>query len=375
MKTRTLILLVILSHSVFSGKSQNDLSHLYRKTQIAPEDSGKLILSIENTNFLKNNEYFNNFYDGYTLIGYILNPRLEFYPSKNTKIEGGVHLLKYSGVDEYTTVLPTFTFQAQLNKNLDMVIGTIYGTANHKLIEPVFSQERYINSQVENGLQFLFHTKYIESDLWINWERFIFPKSPFKEEFTIGNSTLIKLLSSEKKLEINIPIQMLVAHKGGQIDTTHEDLISLANTVAGLELTYKVQQSFLKFLALKAYYSTFKDISHQKNSIYKNGNALYVNFQVQSRFIDFTVGYWNGYHFISPRGEPLFQSISDKKPGYSEASRELITSKFAIFKKIFKNIYISGNFEAYQDIKNGTMDYWYGCKIIYNGNFCLWKLH
>ena len=72
-------------------------------------DSSKLNLSIENTNFLKNNEYFGDFAQGYTLIGYFLKPKINFSPHKKLKISAGVHLQKYSGIDKFTEIQPTFS--------------------------------------------------------------------------------------------------------------------------------------------------------------------------------------------------------------------------------------------------------------------------
>ena len=101
MKDFKLLFAMLFCLGYLTGNTQIDNSIFNNNTHISPADSHKLLLRIENTDFLKNNEYFNNFYVGFTLFGYIIKPKLVYYPNANTKIEAGGYFLKYDGVDGF----------------------------------------------------------------------------------------------------------------------------------------------------------------------------------------------------------------------------------------------------------------------------------
>jgi hypothetical protein len=357
----------------FTLFSQEFDAPLFKETKINSEDSNKLFLGIENNNFIKNNEYFNKFYDGYTLIGYFITPKLIYHPTHNTKIEAGVHLLKYSGLNDYTQALPVLSFQYKISNHIDMVLGTLYGTLNHKLIEPIFQFERYYENNVENGLQFLFNYRFIESDNWFNWEKFIFKNSPYKEEFTFGSSNKIKLTGEKSHFTVSIPVQLLVAHRGGQIDTANTNLQTISNSTAGLTLGYHFKKGFIKYIGLDNYYLYYKDLA-TSGLAFKDGSALYSNLNIESKHFFLMLGYWKGHEFIAPRGEPLFQSISEKDPNYFEHNREIITGKLSYNHSIYKDIKIGVRFESYYDLPTKNFDFAYGVFIKFERNFFLKKL-
>ncbi len=68
----------------------------------------KLFLGIGNTDFVKNNEYFNKTCDGYTLIGFGLSPTVSYYFTPRLKVEGGFYLLVYFVFPDYSVVGPVW---------------------------------------------------------------------------------------------------------------------------------------------------------------------------------------------------------------------------------------------------------------------------
>jgi hypothetical protein len=335
-------------------------------------DDTKLLFGIENTNFIKNNEYFNKVYDGYTLLGYTLKPKLTYFPSPNTKLEIGAFVLKYSGIEDYSKVLPVFTFQYKIGPHLDFVLGSLYGTINHKLVEPLFQFERYYENNEESGMQFLYHHRYIESDLWVNWERFIFPNSPYKEEFTSGFSNTIKLTGEMNNWVVFIPLQALIAHRGGQIDTASTKLETLLNSASGLNLGYKFNTGFIRYIGLDNYYLTYNDLAGNA-PLLDNGYGIYSNLRISSEKFHLLMGYFQGHNFVAPRGEPLFQSISQKDTAYVKSDRKLITGKLGFDHEIYDGIKLGVRFESYYDIGEGNFDYSYSVNIVFNRDFLLGK--
>jgi hypothetical protein len=155
------ILILFIPFIIYSQKinAQYYPESFYQESKLDSAQENSLLFRIENSNFLKNNEYFGDFIQGYTLIGYFINPKFVYYPAANAKIEVGAHLLKYSGIDEFSKVIPTLRFHFKASKSTDIVIGTLYGSANHETIEPLFRHEYFYTENIENGLQFLFDTK------------------------------------------------------------------------------------------------------------------------------------------------------------------------------------------------------------------------
>jgi hypothetical protein len=76
----------LFSFSVW-GQIDNTIFDSYKP--IENNDSNKLMLSFENQNFLHNNEYFNNLYDGITYLGASLAPTLLYQPTTNLRLQTG----------------------------------------------------------------------------------------------------------------------------------------------------------------------------------------------------------------------------------------------------------------------------------------------
>ncbi len=369
-------LISIFFISIGFSFAQNNNSIFHTEKQFSDADSNKLFFRIENTNLIKNNEYFNNLVDGSTLIGYFLKPSLLYYPGPKTKIQGGVHLLKYSGIDNFTQAIPTFTFHYNITNSFSLILGTLYGTLNHQLIEPVFQFEKYIENNIENGLQILVNSKHFESDTWLNWEKFIFQDDPFQEEFTVGTSNKLILTNPESKINVSIPFQALIAHKGGQIDASEDNIQTLINSASGIICEFRNNSGkFIKSFATEQYLVTFDDISPTKQLPYIQGYGFYSKYYINTRLINLMLGYWYGDYFIAPRGEPLFQSVSQKYTGYVEPQKQLIVSKLFFQKAINKDINLGIRFESYYDLINDNFDFSYGLHIVFNRNFFLKKIN
>ncbi len=341
----------------------------YQQTKLDSTLENSLLFRIENSNFLKNNEYFGDFIQGYTLIGYFVNPRLVYYPAKNAKIEIGAHLLKYSGIDEFTKVIPTLRFHFKASKSTDIVIGTLYGSANHKTIEPLFRHENFYTENIENGLQFLFDTKVYKGDIWINWQQFIFKGDDKQEIFTMGLSNKIFLNGRNKKHSLSVPFQMIFVHKGGQINDTKEKLITINNSAVGLNYSYNFNGKFFKSTTFESYLAGFNDMSTENQFPYIQGYGIYSAASVKASYFNLRVAHWYGDSYMSGRGHPIFSSVSTIWNDYTEKERALINTRCMFEKSILKGMNVGAGFEVFSDLYNYTGDYWYLFYINFNSDF------
>lgn len=357
---------ILLFYSSIHGFSQLNNSVFNIPAGLNMADSNKLFLGIENGNFFKNNYYYNNFEVGYKEIGWFLQPTLEYCPTGDTRLLAGVHMLKYSGLEDLSRFTPVLSFQYKIAEGIDLIIGTIYGTTNHKLIEPVFEFDRYNTNHVENGFQFLFDKKHVWSDLWMNWETFIFDRSPIQEQFTVGTSTMIKLNDPDSRLLVQIPIQTLITHHGGMHTIQNAPVQTYFNYVYGIDLDYKLEGKLFQNLALRTYMVNYQDLSFVQEQPFRQGSGFYPNIIIEGKFLDLMLGYWNAHKFIAARGEYLFQSVSEIDSSYTEDHRELITFKLALHHTISRGIEVGARLEAYKDLINRNIDYTYSLFIAFN---------
>ena len=161
------ILFILCLTIAFNGFSQD---FYFKEYQINPLDTNKLFLEINNNNFIKNNEYFGDIVEGYTLLGFNITPKFVYYPSSRIKLTTGGNFLSYYGRENEVNASLLLSFQYKLLNKLDFVLGNIYGTVNHKLIDPLFDFERFLTHNTENGVQFIWNSDKIFADLWLDWE-------------------------------------------------------------------------------------------------------------------------------------------------------------------------------------------------------------
>jgi hypothetical protein len=359
------LLFLICSLSV---NAQVDYPTFKNATIINPADSQQLSFNLYNLNYINNTEWFGNIPLSGTLFGYQIIPEIEYQISPKLIIKGGIYLQKEFGRPNYTTIAPTFSVKYRA-KHSSYIIGTLEGNLNHGFIEPIYDYKLIINERLENGFQFQVDTKPYTHDLFINWRRAIHPGDDFKEEFDIGYSGKLNVIN-KKTFNLNIPIQLLYSHKGGQVDTLNTPLQSLTNFATGASLTFNINKKLLQKIVFDNYYVNYKDISGQKKQPFNEGNGFLSHLLFGFKNIGIDLRYWNGDGYIGPRGMALFQSVSEKYPGLVEKRRELIIASFIYDKEIFKNVNFDFRFIPYKDLRekmsSGTgLEYSYEMYIKY----------
>ena len=155
-------------------------------SRIDPARKGELSVEIDNLSFFKDDEYQGSFMKGYTLPGLWLQAKAIYYPLSNLKLEAGVHALRFWGANKYPSmayqdmatwkgeqyqkgfhVLPWFRAQLALSEHVDIVLGSLYGAANHRLIEPLYNPELNLTADPEMGLQVLYTSRRFDLDVWV----------------------------------------------------------------------------------------------------------------------------------------------------------------------------------------------------------------
>lgn len=365
-------LIVLLSiFFIFRGKAQNENTCYIQDHGIHITDTSKLFLQIDNNNFVKNNEYFGQVAEGYTLLGFNLTPRVVYFPSTKVKLSAGGNFLTYYGRENEVKASLLLSFQYKLHPKLDFILGNIYGTVNHKLIDPLFNFERFLNQNVENGIQFLWNSDRVFADLWLDWEQQILQDDPFQEKFNVGLSSNFLLINQES-FKISVPFQNLIRHEGGQINSNSEEpLTTIFNNATGLSYSRPIHSNFLHHLDLTTYVVNYQDLSPEKRQMYIDGTASYTTLELTNNHIDLTLGYWYGEQFVAPIGTPIFESYSRTKFYVEEPIRQLAIGKVNYQKNVFNGINLGFRFEGFYDLLGSNLEYTWAAMVVFNEKFFL----
>lgn len=350
------------------------------ENRLRPDSSsaGELYLNLYNFNYVRNYEYFGKFQDGYTLYGTQLEPQLVYYAHPNLSIQAGAYIRKDFGRSGMYEAKPLFSLKYQ-KKDLRLVFGSLEGNIQHRYIEPVYDFERKITTPVEYGTQLILNNERFFMDGWISWQKMIYPSATEKEEIVGGLSTETTL-SEEGGWKISVPLQLMAYHQGGQIDLLKDQpLTTLANAAAGIKIHRQYKHPFLKELFTDNYLAGFKDFSPTKQLAYHQGFGLWLNAGTTTRAGTLVLSYWEGNRFISIKGMPLYQSVSNTvyHTGYTQNQRSILMIRYAYQKELLPNFYLDIRLEPHIDLgagNPGKMEFSNSFFLTYKENIRLFKV-
>ena len=299
-------------------------------------NKGRLSIEVDNLSFYKNNEFVSTVQKGYTLPGFWLQLKAVYYPLSNLKFEAGVHSTWFWGTTRYPAfayknmpaiggretpggrdyhnnvhVLPFFRVNLALSKNFNVVLGDIYGGANHRLIEPLYNPELNLSSDPEKGVQLLYKTKWLDFDSWIDWMSFIYNKDTIQESFVAGGSAVFKLNPPESRIHIYLPLQGIAHHKGGEIDVTNKNVQTVMNGALGAGLKWNVNGRVIKYVNAEFDIAGYIFPKGSTN-FFERGRGYYSKVAMQLKDFNIGTSYWSCNDFVSLFGNTFYSSISTK---------------------------------------------------------------
>lgn len=374
MKPRFVCLLLLLclilpgAGGAPGASAQIDSLIYLSEATLKAEQKGDLRLNFDNLLFVRDNEYQGHLAKGYTLPGFWLDPTLSFQPLANLRLEVGVHMLHYWGTNKYPCFnyshlvswegdsyqkgfhcVPVLRAHFQPVRTLDILIGTLYGRANHGLVEPLYSEEMNLSSDPETGVQVVWNNRFLRLDSWINWETFIFEDDDHQESFTFGVSSRFFLnpgrggaaaqAKSLKPMQAKwyVPLQFLFQHHGGEVNTKASDreVKTWLNAAAGVGVDLPLATRLPVRLNLEATGSFFRQ---QSGSLlpYDQGFGLYAKATARVSDFSLSLGYWQSHKFISIFGNPHFGTLSLKEDGLTYRNPSMLTAHFEYVKAFAK---------------------------------------
>ncbi|WP_432712426.1 hypothetical protein, partial [Pedobacter sp.] len=348
------------------------------ENRIRPDSSavGELHFNFYNFNFVRNYEYSNEFHDGYTLYGTQLQPQLVYQAHPNLAITAGALIRKDFGDNGVHSAKPLFSVKYQ-KKNLSLIFGSLEGGIHHGYIEPLYDFERQITNPVEYGTQLLVEKEKFKLDAWIAWQRMIYKGEAAKEEILGGLSTESTVANSNG-WKFSIPAQFMVYHQGGQIDVLKEiPLSTLFNGATGFKL-HKVLDQRVKEIYTDNYVAVYQDFSGTKTRAFQGGFGLWLNAGMETTFGSFVASYWKGNKFISIKGMPLYESVSNNlyNTGFTQKHRNIVSLRYAYQKELLPHFYLDVRLEPHVDLDHldQQLQFNHSFFLTYKQDFKLFKV-
>lgn len=333
---KRLLAALVLHASFFTLQAEVWDTLCIDRYRIDSTEVGALKAEVNALAFFQNDELSSRVAKGYTLPGAWLQPKLAYTPIRQIRIEAGAHLMLYDGANRYPNyayhdivrwkgnqhthgvhALPYLRAQADF-RHLTLVLGDIYGAQNHGLVLPLFNPEQNLSADPEMGFQLLLDRRHVHLDLWLNWQSYIFNLDSHQEAFTVGmNSTILWNRDRSRRLQWETPIQVILQHRGGELDTTDMGVQTVMNGAIGLRMRYRsVRQRVLNHLRAEA---NLLGSWQQHGTLwpYDTGLALHTAVQAQMlRGLDAEVGYVCApRRFANLYGSPFFGTLSTRYPG------------------------------------------------------------
>lgn len=345
------------------------------KNPVMAEDSNTLSLSYSNLFYFRDYEYFNSIQTGYTYQGTWQKPELIYQPNAWLKVHAGLLAQRDFGDKSFSHVRPVFSLQIK-RKNFRFLFGALEGNQSHGLIEPLMSYDKVIERPVEEGVQFIWDSKRLKADLWLDWEILQTVNSNAPEELAGGVSINYYLTKPGKPWQLSVPVQFILPHKGGQLDTNNSNVSTIINHAQGLSATWNDPSggSFIRQFTAEGYHASYFHSKKANPYPFNKGNAALFNLHLKSKYgVAFLASYWYGHQFIAPHGAKLFSSISSitTLTDYYETNRQLLTLNLIYEKQLAPGLYIDARFSPYYDFKNNLTEYSFLFLLSYRNIFKL----
>ncbi len=324
-------------------------------------DSSHILFHFDNLNYFRNTEYTSLVDKGSTYIGFNLTPYVQYSFNEIAQLYAGLNVRYDFGNPEIKKIEPYFKFTYELWDH-DIIFGSINGTVQHKLIEPLYDYELAVTDRFEQGLQIRKPGKVIEYDAWIDWHTMIYENDPFNEVFFAGiNGSLHPINNDKNKLSING--EAITVHQAGEIDKSIFPNAMEYNFAYGIEYTRYINDKTDIFISGHACY--YEDQSGILATGFKDGLGQFGVLRLTHDDYQFALTYFDGHQFQAPRGEQLYFSKGNRNAQNPFNYRKVAGFRIAYEAEIAKNLVFLNRLGVQYNIDHNRAD-------VVMGNYLRW---
>lgn len=353
-------------------KGQPDNRAFYARPVSDSIPAGQWDLHLDYLGFLRNNEFFNELTEGYTLFGNQWMPRMRYSPYRGIDLEAGVFLQQDFGSPGLKQVLPVFSagFAAGAHR---FRFGTLEGGLAHRLAEPLYDFENHLRRRMEYGFQWKWEPpggRCGGLEAWVDWRNQIYDRSAEQEEIQAGIHLRDLLILRKDSFRILGHFQGTAQHKGGQIDTSGLPLLTWFHGGPGLSLNWQsASRKGLRSVSLSAFALGFRDQSPQARLDYRSSLSPYITLQGVFSWGTLMVNYWHSTGYASPVGGVLFRTVSSRndRPVRDLRSRELLFLRYIKDWPLSGGLWISLRLEPFFDLRSQRWEFSHGLYFTFRG--------
>jgi hypothetical protein len=324
-----------------------------------PESKSKqenLYLSLRNVNFIKNNEYFNPIVEGYTLVGYFIQPAIVYSPSEKVRLQLGTHILNYAGADKISQAKLVFSTTYNFSEETYLTIGTLNGSDKHRMFDPHFDLERFYTGYAEDGLQFVTVNNYFFNDTWLSWENFIFKGDTTREVFTFGESFKYTSGRIADIFQIETPIQFQLKHRGGQISNYSEHVETYFNLGTGVRINFDLGQKRFGTAGVEYLKFIYNEFTQKAENDIMKGGASWIRLHYNYKWLYLGSYFWKSHNFFAPNGNAVYSSVSEINEDIIIPDRKIWTNSIYLTFLPLSYLEIFLGLDTYYDLNRKRID-------------------
>lgn len=299
-------------------------------------------LQVDGRTFFIDNEYFGDRVSGYTLPGFVLQPKVGWRANDKFTLKGGVHWLYYWGARDYPAataygayplydsaagsmhLLPWLQARIDFSNHLWLTLGNL-SPSSHFLPLPLYNSELTMVGDPEAGAKLEWNTRWAVGEVWVDWREYIWDRSPVPERFTAGLSGGLR--DTHDLWTLYMPLFFVVQHEGGQNMSVSHNINNNFNAGGGLGVTLGNRKGpgVLDISCRGLWYHQHGNAAIPFSSgwgIYPELEIFVNNYNNKWRFL---ASYWYGKDFVPLLGSWHFSNLSANTPGLTFDRTRVIT--------------------------------------------------
>lgn len=344
------IILLLMCINVYSQYENSFFDHNKYENTI---DSSHLLFHFDNLSYFRNAEYLSPIDKGSTYIGFQLLPYVQYSINKKAQIYGGINLRYDFGNPEIRGIEPYFKFTYEDVLKHNIVFGSLDGTLQHRMIEPLYDYEKAITDRFEQGLQITKPGKVLDYDIWIDWHDMIYENDPKNEKFVAGYNFYFNPVNKETdKLSLNA--QGITVHSAGEIDKNSAPNSVEYNFAYGLEYTHSFSDKTDLFMS--GHVALYEDLSDNLVNGVIDGVGHLGVLRLTHHDYQFVLNYWDSYQYQGPWGEQLYHSLGNKNWPSAQDFRKMLGARVGYEVTIGKNLIFLNRLGFNYNVHSVTLD-------------------
>ncbi|MBD3392834.1 MAG: hypothetical protein GF418_12075 [Chitinivibrionales bacterium] len=267
-----------------------------------------LYLSTDFLSFLHNAEFHNEFREGETILGSIVNGRVAVKATPRMSFSLGLHLRKQYGDERFLSDIRPLFQACYRQQAFSLILGEVLFTpTRHGLPDGLLREEFTYDPGVEEGVQVLYLGTTVSQDLWLTFSAL--NTEDHREHLSGGNCTRIRLGP------VCLSAMAYIDHYGGEAFAPAGDPVrENAAGAGGVTFTHAIERVVEELGAEQFVLGSYTARDRSHDDPYESGWGSLSRGWVKVLGFLCRFSYFQGHDYVAWNGNALYQS---NEPYYS----------------------------------------------------------